>query len=129
MLENPVQTRIRLEAATAGLQLFRNNVGACTDETGRLIRYGLGNDSEKINKVLKSPDLVGWQSIVITPDMIGKRVAVVASLEVKRSDWNPAKKLDPHELAQQAWHDLVNAAGGKSGFATGPADIYKVMAL
>jgi hypothetical protein len=127
MLENPVQQRIRLEAATAGLQLFRNNVGACTDDTGRLIRYGLGNDSAKVNAVLKSSDLQGWQSIVITPDMVGKRIAQVVSVEVKESNWNHAKKLDAHELAQKAWLDLVIAAGGKAGFATGPADLYRIM--
>lgn len=30
-----------------------------------------------------SSDLIGWQSVVVTPEMVGKRVAVFTAVEVK----------------------------------------------
>ena len=128
MLETAVQQRIRLAAAHAGLQLFRNNSGACHDQTGRLIRYGLGNDSEQVNRRIKSPDLIGWTPIFVTPDMVGKVVAVFTGIECKASDWRPGKDRQ-REAAQQTFIDLVLAAGGKAGFANDPADVYRIMQL
>ncbi len=129
MLETPVQQRVRITAAHAGLQLFRNNSGACYDQTGRLIRYGLGNDSEQVNRRIKSSDLIGWTPMLITADMVGRTVPVFTGIEVKASDWNPGKKLDAHETAQKTFIDLVLAAGGKAGFANDPADVYRIMML
>lgn len=129
MLESSVQTRIRLAAAHAGLTLFRNNSGACTDDTGRLIRYGLGNDSAKINAVLKSSDLIGWQTVTVTPDMLGRKLAVFCAVEAKHSDWSLLKTLDERERAQKAFIDLVIAGGGKAGFVNDPSQLYRIMAL
>ena len=46
--------QIRLAAGRAGVPLFRNNSGAMTDQTGRLIRFGLGNESPALNARWKS---------------------------------------------------------------------------
>ena len=64
--ESAVQANVRLAAANKGMCLFRNNVGVLKDETGRPVRYGLANDSSKINKVVKSGDLIGWQPLRMT---------------------------------------------------------------
>jgi hypothetical protein len=44
--ESVVQQRIRTEIARLNIDLWRNNSGACEDKTGRVIRYGLCNDSK-----------------------------------------------------------------------------------
>src|SRR5512138_3529682 len=57
--EASVQAAVRLEAARRGIRLWRNNTGAAQDETGRVIRYGLANDSPAVSRVCKSSDLIG----------------------------------------------------------------------
>jgi len=50
------------------VRIFRNNTGF--DATNK-VRYGL---------VVGSSDLIGWQTVTITPDMVGKQVAVFVAL-------------------------------------------------
>ena len=116
MKENPVQTRIRLDAAQNNSELWRNNVGACVDNSGRQIRYGLSNDSKELNDVIKSSDLIGITSIVITPEMVGMTVGVFTAIETKKSDW-VFRLSDARAVAQAKFHDLVRRAGGLAGFA------------
>lgn len=111
-LEEEVQADLRLKIAREGKTVvFRNNSGAAEDKTGRIIRYGLANDSARINKEIKSHDLIGWTSIVITPEMVGQKVAVFTSIECKRQGWKPDPN-DEREKAQRKWGDAVSAAGG-----------------
>lgn len=114
--ESTVASHIRLDAAYQGVDLWRNNVGAFQDETGRWIRYGLCNDSPKTAKYVKSSDYIGMTPITITPDMLGKTVAVFTAVETKPSDWkyNPS---DQRSAAQNAFHEIVKRAGGFAGFA------------
>lgn len=115
-LEEEVQADLRLKIAREGKTVvFRNNSGAAEDKTGRIIRYGLANDSARINKEIKSHDLIGWTSIVITPEMVGQKVAVFTSIECKRQGWKPDPN-DEREKAQRKWGDAVSAAGGISRF-------------
>jgi len=112
------QSLVRLAAAREPtVTLWRNNVGVLTDERGRPVRYGLANDSAALNQRLKSADLIGWRSTVITPAHVGTRVAVFASLEVKRLGWRYTGT--EREVAQAAWRDMVRAAGGLADFTTG----------
>lgn len=124
MTEARVQSLIRLEAGRdPTLKLWRNNVGVLLDRNGRPVRYGLANDTKELNAKIKSGDLIGWRSIVITPDMVGRVVAVFVSRECKPEGWTPAPPtntaLFAHEEAQREWARLVNAAGGDARFATG----------
>ena len=115
--EAKVQQEIRLEASRKGLRLWRNNNGACTDQNGRLIRYGLANDSAKVNRNIKSSDLIG-----ITPVQVGfKTYGVFTSIEVKKEGWT--YKGTDRERAQLAWITLVTAMGGIAKFATSKEDI------
>lgn len=108
MTEADVQAYIRIAAARNGYVMWRNNSGACFDDTGRLIRYGLGNDSAKISAVWKSADLIG----------IGPGGRFVAC-EVKRPTWRAPE--NDRDRAQQAMLNQVNALGGIGFFATDPA--------
>lgn len=114
--EDQVKSELRLKIAQEGrTTVFRNNCGAVQDKTGRVIRYGLANDSARINEVLKSHDLIGWTRVTITPEMVGQTVAVFTSIECKREGWipNPNDKL---EQAQRNWANAVTQAGGIARF-------------
>lgn len=110
-----VQSMIRLEAAQKGIRLFRNNVGALLDDRGVPVRYGLANDSAKLNERLKSSDLIGWRPVVIEPYHVGKVIAQFVSRECKKPGW--AYSGTPREVAQATWIQLVAADGGDAQFA------------
>lgn len=116
--EAAVQAAVRLEAARAGLRLWRNNVGALKDERGVPIRYGLANDTAQLNKSIKSGDLIGARSVVVTPNMLGRTVAVFTSRECKPAGWSFSGT--ERETAQLRWIELVNGLGGDASFVTGP---------
>jgi len=117
MQESDVQNSVRLAASREGWRLWRNNSGAFKDERGRVVRYGLANDSPKVNACIKSSDLIGWRRLTITPDMVGQTVAVFVARECKRSDWKFSGS--PRELAQAKFIDMLNADGGDGAFTTG----------
>lgn len=52
-----------------------------------------------------SSDLIGWKSIEITPEMVGKRVAVFTAFEVKTKTGKASKE-------QVKFIDKVNKDGG-----------------
>lgn len=109
---------VRLAAPTGNYFLTRNNVGALQDKAGRLIRFGLANESKAMNETMKSGDMIGWQRVVITPEMVGTRIARFTSIECKHASWQPGE--DPvREAAQRRWAEFVIAAGGKACFSTG----------
>lgn len=100
--EAAIQADIRLAAAKRGdLVLWRNNSGALTDDSGRLIRFGLGNDSAQANKRLKSADLIG----------IHRGSGRFVSIEVKRPGWKHSDASE-RDRAQAAWAATVAAMGG-----------------
>ncbi len=119
--ESRVMSEVRLRAAELGYHLFRNNVGQLLDKEGRPVRFGLANDSKALNKALKSGDLIGWETITITPDMVGQRVARFLSVEVKAEDWRPDKS--ERYAAQSRWVELVNNAGGRARILTAASQL------
>lgn len=120
--ESNVQSRVRLEAATKGLHLWRNNVGAtpaeCPHCHERLqpVRYGLANDSAKMNRVIKSSDLVGIRPRLVTPDMVGTRIGQFVAREVKAEGWFYSHT--EHERAQRRFIELVVSLGGDAQFCS-----------
>jgi hypothetical protein len=115
------QSLVRLEAASKGVRLFRNNSGAFEDKDGRVVRYGLANDSAALNKVIKSSDLVGWRKRIVTPDMVGEPIAQATLREVKPEGWTYSGSA--HERAQLAFLELCIADGGDACFTTGPGTL------
>jgi hypothetical protein len=106
--ETDLQQRIRLALGTrSDLRLFRNQVGSLPDpRTGRLVTFGLAKGSA---------DLIGWRTVVVTPEMVGQRIAVFTSLEIK----TPSGRVAP---AQQHWLQAVRTAGGIAGIARSVRD-------
>jgi len=99
--EQSIQQHIRLTCGAGNTRLFRNNTGVLRDYHGRPVSFGLAKGSA---------DLIGWASRVITPEMVGQRVAVFTSIEVKTA----SGRLRPE---QKQWLDAVQAAGGIAGVA------------
>ncbi len=106
--ETTLQQQIRLAVGSrCDLRLFRNQVGSLPDpRTGRLVTFGLARGSA---------DLIGWRTVTVTPDMVGQRLAVFTSIEVKTS----TGRLRPE---QQAWLGVVRSAGGVAGVARSVSD-------
>lgn len=119
MIEGDVSASIRIEGAKRGVILMRNNSGAFEATAGRWVRFGLGNDSEALNRVMKSSDLIGlmcgwWWG---HPAVVGLFVAV----ESKKPGWRYAGT--PREIAQLAFIDHVRRHGGVACFATQWSDV------
>lgn len=111
------QSALRIEASRKGVKLFRNNVGALADKTGRFVRYGLANDSAAQNAMLKSGDLIGIRPVLIGGHIFGQFV----SREMKAPGWQYTGT--DREVAQLNWINLINSCGGDAAFATGPEGI------
>ena len=126
MKESAVQNHTREQFAYIG-PIWRNNSGACEDKTGRLIRYGLGNDSAKLNKEIKSSDLIGiTPTIAFVPNIGWQTLGIFTALECKPSDWH-IKSSDERAQAQLKFHDIVRQHGGYAGFVTKPDDIFSII--
>ena len=74
MKETNILRRIQIALTEIGVRVFRNQVGRYQLIDGRYLQSGL---------VKGASDLVGWTSVTITPEMIGRRVAVFTGIEVK----------------------------------------------
>ena len=101
MTEQTIQQQIRLICSRGPVRLHRNNTGTLRDANGRPVQFGLAKGSA---------DLIGWTTRTITPDMVGQRVAVFTSIEVKSA----TGRLKPD---QRQWMEAVQAAGGIAGVA------------
>lgn len=115
--ESQVQQEIQLQGPYHSCSLMRNNSGALKDQTGRLVRYGLGNVSKQHNDNMKSSDLIGFTKITVTPEMVGKEIAVFTAIEVKKEAWKEEKKFDKREQAQSNFIEWIRMHGGFAGFA------------
>lgn len=115
MTEKEIQTKILNTLARGDTRLFRQNVGMAWQ--GRDVIMSPGGRSAVILEprpihcglVKGSGDIIGWRSVEITPDMVGQRVAVFTSLEVKGPHGRGTKE-------QRAFVAAVRGAGGLSGF-------------
>ena len=106
--ETTLQQQIRLALGTRpDARIFRNQVGSLPDpRSGRLVTFGLAKGSA---------DLIGWRTITVTTAMVGSRLAIFTSIEVK----TPTGRIRPE---QQAWLATVQGAGGIAGVARSVTD-------
>lgn len=115
--EAAVINQVKLEASSKNIKLWRNNVGAVySADTNTFIRFGLANESAKMNAHIKSGDLIGIRPVLITQDMVGQVIGQFVSREIKHSNWRYAGT--EREVAQQRWIDLIRSMGGDAAFAT-----------
>lgn len=133
--ENEVQQQVRLKAARSGALAWRNNVGATPSRTAHVcprcrfefeekntpIRYGLANDSAKLNAKIKSSDLILAIPRVIQPKDIGTTIAQFGSIETKKRGWRYSGT--DTEKGQAAWLELIKKLGGYACFSTGEFEL------
>ena len=128
-IENRITRLLQLDASREGGRLFRNHVG--TAWHGRVIddrRDGKHRiitlcDARQVTHGLApgSSDVIGWKPVVITPDMVGKRVAVFRAVEVKSADGRLRDK-------QRQFLAVIAEAGGVAEVAREAGDGYVVEA-
>lgn len=111
MNETNIQQSIRLALSKTATKIFRNNCGGYKDHTGRWVTYGVANPG--------GSDLIGWTSITITPDMVGRKIAVFTAIEVKSA----TGKIRPE---QQNFIDRVRLDGGMAGVARSTTDAIQI---
>jgi hypothetical protein len=125
MTEAQIQAEIlRALCCRTDVRLFRNSCGVgwsgqlvsrigdrVTLVNARPVRYGLTPGSA---------DLIGWQQIAVTPEMIGRKLAVFASIEVKAE----RGRLTPQ---QDNWRSVLQSAGGAAGVARGVAEAAAIL--
>lgn len=105
---------------------WRNNSGAYQDETGRWIRYGLNNESKKVNDEVKSSDLICIVPTLITQEMVGYHLGVFTALEIKKPNWHLTPG-DKRGQAQGRFHQIVRNSCGFAGFVTHTDDVLRII--
>lgn len=133
MIENSNQltAEIRLLASKVGARLFRRNTG--------MGWIGRSKKFTKREQIWVSPgdvliaqarpfhagevgqyDTYGWKSVVITPDMVGQRVAVHVEIEVKFGN-------DRESTEQKSWGAFCAQQGVRVGVARTLGDAERVL--
>lgn len=116
--ETPLVKEMRIWASELGARLFRQNTGMGWIGKARVFRARLQvwvNPGDVLIPKARPfhagfegwSDLGGWVPVTITPDMVGKTVAVYVQAEVK----------DHGRVSedQTRWIGIVNRAGGIAG--------------
>lgn len=110
--ESHLEKQVLLALSRGPIRLFRNSVAlgwvgnfAGQSEGVTLLRNARRNS---FGLAVGSGDLIGWKTVTVTPDMVGKKLAVFSSLELKA----PRGKIREEQLN---WDRAVNLAGGLSG--------------
>lgn len=126
MTESQIQAEIlRALCCRTDVRLFRNTCGTgwsgqhiagagnvVTIGNARFVRYGLTPGSA---------DLIGWQAVTVTPEMVGRKLAVFTSIEVKA---HATGRLTPE---QDNWRRVVSSAGGAAGVARSVAEAAAIL--
>ncbi len=111
-----------------GVRLFRNNTGqAWASPKSFTLKAGQMYRARGGERVLMTPypinfglmkgsgDGIGWQSITITPDMVGREIAQFISVETKTAKGKPTEE-------QLNWQTQVNKAGGRAMIVRSPEE-------
>lgn len=95
-----------------GVHRLKN--GSLEVQAPRPIALGFGLISGA--PVVGAGDLVGWTTVTVTPEMVGTRVAVFTSVEIKATKGG---RISPEQIN---WRDKVVEAGGIATIANSPAE-------
>lgn len=135
-LENETQKQIWARLSRLGGRFFRINTGrawlsslgpkGCVKTPqGMLIKQSrsiaLGFSTASGESVTGTLDLNGYITMEITPEMVGRKVAIYSAFDAKRSEGGKKTK------EQQETIDRITAAGGIAGFANSPDEAEQVV--
>lgn len=123
MSETDIQRQIQLALSHPDRRLFRNTIGFGFQGSDFTVRNGrvVSGVARPVTFGLcpGSGDLIGLQSVIVTPEMTGRRVALFTSIEVKD------KKKPTTE--QQNFAAMVAELGGISGVARSPEEAFLIV--
>lgn len=120
MKESNIQRAGMKALSSAGSRMFRNNVGKCWIGKSTVFRSKATVEVDAGDVVIRdarrfdaglckgSSDLIGWHSVEITPEMVGKTVAVFHAEEVKGERGRLSQE-------QSNFINAVKQAGGMAG--------------
>lgn len=124
MNENNISKLCQVTASQHGAVTFRNNTGQAWQGTRLPSGGGMVILQEArplyAGLCVGSSDLIGWKSIEITPEMVGKKVAVFVAIEVK----GPRGRITEEQLN---FLQRVQQAGGRAGVARSPEDVTTIL--
>ena len=131
--EGALLKKFLLEYSRRGGRLFRNNTGmGWTGKTRGPTRQVVTVTLEPGDMVIRkarpfhagfpkgSSDLIGWTAVQITPNMIGKTVAVFTAVEAKTENVSVTKE-------QKSFINAVNESGGIATVARKLQDMFDAM--
>lgn len=112
--ERDILALIHRRISSGSGRFFRNNVGTGW-QGSKVVQQGgavtlMGARPLHAGLCVGSSDLIGWVSVEITPDMVGRKVAVFSAIEAKAAGGRVSED-------QQRFIDAVKAAGGLAGVA------------
>lgn len=122
--EAQLLSEVRIQAPKYGSFLMRNNSGVFVNQkTNRPIRFGLGNDSSRLNSKFKSSDLIG-----ITPRRCecGRIHGIFTALEIKKPKWKFDKNNNVH-VGQNNFLNKIRENGGLCAFITSMNDLHRIL--
>ena len=110
--ESNLERAVLLALSRDDVRLFRNTVAVgwvgqhVGSEGGVTMLRNARRNS--FGLAVGSGDLIGWRVLTVTPEHVGKRLAVFTSLELKA----PRGSVRPEQIQ---WHLAVGNAGGYTG--------------
>lgn len=133
MFETNLQKLIMLGVSKIGTTtIFRNNVGMGWIGRSRRISQAQTVRLEPGDVIIQngrplhaglcegSSDLIGWTETTVTPDMVGKKVAIFTAIEVKTDAGRVS-------ASQMNFISRIRQAGGKAGIARSPEEARKLI--
>ena len=110
-----IPKEVQLECSRCGSRMFVNTVGLF-----RTIRSD-GSEAKLMTGLCKgSSDLIGWTPVTITPEDVGKQIAVFTAIEVKTGKATTTKE-------QKAFIKAVSEAGGIAAVARRAGDVEGIL--
>lgn len=125
MKEQNIQTLIRVAISRfTKSTMFRNNVGTAWTGVKKSTRDGgiyIENPRPfHAGLCTGSSDLIGWTTREVTPDMIGKKIAIFTAVEVKTKNGRASKE-------QLAFIKKLRESGGIGGLARNENDAINLL--
>jgi hypothetical protein len=125
-MEQNLLKQIQIAVSSMKTRLFRNNVA--TAWVGKAQRISATSvlivDARPLHAGLcvGSSDLIGWTEVKVTPEMVGRKIAVFTAIEGKTG----RVRVTPE---QANFIQQVQAAGGFAGVAREPQDITSIITI
>lgn len=110
MIESDILREIQTKVSGPDIRLFRMQSLRVQTIDGTFINFGIKGMS----------DLVGLRSVVVTPDMVGKRIAMYTAIEVKSATGRVSAE-------QDRFIAMVRGLGGMAGVARGVEEARQII--